>query len=50
VFAVKDGLTVKFEPRKGDPQATSELVYDISMAPVGQASNGGTPIAPAGAW
>jgi len=50
VFAVKDGLTVKFEPRKGDARAMWELVYDISMAPIGQASTGSTPIAPTGAW
>jgi len=50
VFAVKDGLTVKFEPRKSDPRATWELVYDISMAPIGQVSTGSTPIAPTGAW
>jgi len=49
VFAVKDGLTVKFEPRKSDAKATWELVYNISMAPIGQASIGSTPIAPVGA-
>ncbi|KAK4613506.1 Catechol 1,2-dioxygenase [Fulvia fulva] len=32
VFAVKDDLVVKFEPRKGDPQASWELKYDVSLA------------------
>ncbi|KAM5354670.1 hypothetical protein ACJ41O_001317 [Fusarium nematophilum] len=32
VFAVKDGLTVKFVPRKGDPQANWELEYNMSLA------------------
>jgi catechol 1,2-dioxygenase len=34
VFAVKDGLTVVFEPRKNDPEAEWELKYDLSLAPV----------------
>ncbi|ETS76190.1 hypothetical protein PFICI_11577 [Pestalotiopsis fici W106-1] len=34
VFAVKDGLTVVFEPRKNDPQAEWDLKYDLSLAPV----------------
>lgn len=34
VFAVKDSLVVKFEPRKGDSEAKMELAYDIQMAPV----------------
>ncbi|CAK7228714.1 hypothetical protein SBRCBS47491_006999 [Sporothrix bragantina] len=32
VFAVKDGLTVDFVPRKNDPQAAFQLTYDISLA------------------
>ena len=32
VFAVKDDLVVKFEPRRGDPQAEWELQYDIALA------------------
>lgn len=31
VFAVKDGLTVDFAPRKGDPQASWELEYNMSL-------------------
>ncbi|UPL00209.1 hypothetical protein LCI18_011143 [Fusarium solani-melongenae] len=31
VFAVKDGLTVDFVPRKGDPQANWELEYNMSL-------------------
>ncbi|KAF5024572.1 hypothetical protein F66182_3335 [Fusarium sp. NRRL 66182] len=31
VFAVKDGLTVTFVPRKGDPQAEWELEYNMSL-------------------
>lgn len=34
VFAVKNGLTVTFVPRKGDSQAKWELEYDIAMAPL----------------
>ena len=34
VFAVKDGLTVTFTPRKGDEKANWELKYDITMAPL----------------
>lgn len=34
MFAVKDGLTVKFVPRKDDKQAESELQYDVSLAPL----------------
>lgn len=33
VFAVKDGLTVKFVPREGDPEAKWELEYDVALAP-----------------
>ncbi|KAF4982269.1 hypothetical protein FZEAL_2055 [Fusarium zealandicum] len=32
VFAVKDGLTVTFVPRKGDPKAEWELEYNMSLA------------------
>lgn len=32
VFAVKDDLKVRFVPRKGDPKATLELEYNISLA------------------
>lgn len=32
VFAVKDGLTVKFIERKGDPKAAKELEYNIKLA------------------
>ena len=35
VFAVKDSLVVEFVPRKDDFKASSELQYDVSMAPVG---------------
>ncbi|OHF00739.1 dioxygenase [Colletotrichum orchidophilum] len=31
VFAVKDGLTVKFIDRKGDPKAAKELEYNIKL-------------------
>lgn len=34
VFAVKDELSVRFAPRKGDALAGLELEYDISLAPV----------------
>ncbi|KAL0941530.1 catechol dioxygenase [Colletotrichum truncatum] len=33
VFAVKDGLTVKFADRKGDPKASLELEYNIKLVP-----------------
>ncbi|KAL1848940.1 hypothetical protein VTK73DRAFT_9980 [Phialemonium thermophilum] len=33
VFAVKSGLTVQFQERKGDPNASLELEYNISLAP-----------------
>ncbi|WQF82282.1 Putative intradiol ring-cleavage dioxygenase, catechol dioxygenase [Colletotrichum destructivum] len=32
VFAVKDGLTVKFTERKDDPKAAKELEYNIKLA------------------
>ncbi|KAH8897416.1 dioxygenase [Thozetella sp. PMI_491] len=32
VFAVKDGLTVTFTPRKGDAKAAVELEYNITLA------------------
>ncbi|GFP59872.1 catechol 1,2-dioxygenase [Trichoderma asperellum] len=31
VFAVKDGLTVEFKPRKGDSQAEWDLEYDVKL-------------------
>lgn len=34
VFAVKDSLVVKFEPRQGDKKANLELHYDISLKPL----------------
>ncbi|KAF7187906.1 Catechol 1,2-dioxygenase [Pseudocercospora fuligena] len=33
VFAVKDSLVVKFDPRPNDPQASWELHYDVRLAP-----------------
>lgn len=33
VYAVKEGLTVKFVPREGDPKAEWELEYDVALAP-----------------
>jgi len=32
VFAVKDSLVVDFQPRKGDPKAGFELIYDFKLA------------------
>lgn len=32
VFAVKDGLTVDFTPRKDDPQAEWGLEYNVKLA------------------
>ncbi|KAG5919076.1 hypothetical protein E4U53_004032, partial [Claviceps sorghi] len=32
VFAVKDELSVAFVPREGDPQATLELAYNVTLA------------------
>lgn len=32
VFAVKDGLTVTFEPRKDDPEAEWSLEYNVKLA------------------
>ncbi|EHK40156.1 hypothetical protein TRIATDRAFT_41510 [Trichoderma atroviride IMI 206040] len=32
VFAVKDGLTVEFKPRKGDTQAEWDLEYNVTLA------------------
>lgn len=49
VFAVKDGLTVDFTPRKGDAEADWQLDYDISMAPLGSQGVGSVPLAPTGA-
>ncbi|KJX97059.1 catechol dioxygenase like protein [Zymoseptoria brevis] len=36
VFAVKDGLVVKFVPRKDDPNAQFELNYNVALAPLGE--------------
>lgn len=33
VFAVKDDLIVDFKPLSGNPQASLELVYDITLSP-----------------
>jgi catechol 1,2-dioxygenase len=33
VFAVKDSLTVDFVPLKGNPGATFDLEYDITLIP-----------------
>ena len=33
VFAVKDSLIVDFLPLKGNPKATLELEYNITLAP-----------------
>lgn len=33
VFAVKDELSVTFEPREGDTEAKLELQYNITLAP-----------------
>lgn len=32
VFAVKDGLTVRFEPVKDDPKATWDLEYNVKLS------------------
>lgn len=32
VFAVKQSLVGKFEPRKGDPQAEWQLKFDVILA------------------
>jgi catechol 1,2-dioxygenase len=45
VFAVKDGLTVEFTGRKGDPEAALDLNYDIAMAPVGEEGQSSAPLA-----
>jgi len=50
VFAVKDGLTVKFQSRKDDPRAQWELEYNITMAPVGEAVASNVPITSGGAF
>ena len=33
VFAVKDDLLIDFKPREGDPQATLDLEYNITLMP-----------------
>lgn len=50
VFAVKDGLTVKFVPRNGDKKAPFELEYNITMAPLGSTAGSNVPLAPEGAY
>ncbi|KAK5174355.1 uncharacterized protein LTR77_001435 [Saxophila tyrrhenica] len=50
VFAVKDGLTVKFSPRKGDTKANWELKYNISMAPLEEKGAGNVPSAPVASY
>lgn len=47
---MKEGLTVKFEARKGDPKAEWELEYDITMAPVGEKVASNVPLAPVGSF
>jgi catechol 1,2-dioxygenase len=34
VFAVKDGLTVSFKERKGDPKAKWEVEYNLALSNV----------------
>lgn len=48
VFAVKDDLTVAFNPRKGDSQAEWELEYNIALAPEGLEGAGSAPLSTAG--
>lgn len=43
MFAVKDGLTVDFAPRKGDSKADWELQYNITMAPLGEKGESNVP-------
>lgn len=43
VFAVKDALVVKFEPRKDDPQAEFDLKYDVQLAPADEEGGSGVP-------
>ena len=50
VFAVKDGLTVKFLPLKEDDKAQFELAYNITMAPLGSKATSNVPLAPEGAF
>jgi len=50
VFAVKDGLTIEFKERKGDPKAPWELEYNVSMAPMDRNGAGNVPLAPAGSF
>jgi len=42
VFAVKDDLVVDFKPKEGDPKATLDLEYNVTLAPKpkGQANGG----------
>jgi protocatechuate 3,4-dioxygenase beta subunit len=41
VFAVKDDLVVDFVPKEGDPKATRDLTFDITLAPKGVAGDSG---------
>jgi len=41
VFAVKDDLVVNFVPKEGDPKATRDLIFDITLAPKGVAGDSG---------
>ncbi|KXT15310.1 hypothetical protein AC579_2819 [Pseudocercospora musae] len=45
VFAVKDALIVKFEPRKGDAEAQWELQYDVALAADDDKGTGNVPLA-----
>ena len=40
VFAVKDSLVVDFVPREGDPQAATELEYDVKLVKFETSTNG----------
>ena len=40
VFAVKDSLVVDFVPREGDPQAATELEYDVKLVKFEASTNG----------
>lgn len=49
VFAVKDSLVVKFEPRKGDAQAEWELEYNVALAKDDEKGTGSVPQVSSGA-
>lgn len=44
VFAVKDSLVVKFEPRKGDPKAEFTLQYDVALSRTEEKGVGNQPM------